>query len=519
MLIVAIILAGVVVLATVMKKQRSLANKINAIPGLCKSSMGDGFFGLLAMTRISYSASTAGPHETLFRLAEGLAHLFPDGIASLWIGPVPYLIVMSAELAEPFLSNPEINIRTDVIRFLEPFMGKGLITSQGEKWKYHRKILTPAFHFKILKNSSEIMSQNGRILVHKLGQKMMSHGGVIDDLNHHISLCALDVICESAMGEKCEAQTNPHREIKYLAAIEHIGEVVGHRLARPWLYPDFIFNLTKSGRKHNDQVNISKKFTDSVIASRKQEIAKQSHNHQERKPFLDLMIEEALSNPGCFTDADIRDEANTFMAAGHETTGSSVTWAMFLLGLHPEDQQQVHDEIDDLLSDGDPDRDLTFDEIRNRLRFLEAVVMETLRLFPIVPTSMRSIEKEIIAGRHLIPAGSEVVIDIVAIHRDKRHWPDPNRFNPERFMGQQNRHPFAYLPFSAGVRNCIGQKYAILEAKALLFSAFRTFRVVTLNQIDAVPAIISPTLRAAVPIRVKLELRSRRSPHLDSSWL
>lgn len=188
-----------------------------------------------------------------------------------------------------------------------------------------------------------------------------------------------------------------------------------------------------------------------------------------RRAFLDLMIDHQLAG-GQLTDEDMREEVDTFLFEGHDTTAMALSWILFLLGHHSEIQDRLHAEIDSvfegirdakgLSKDGDEEDDgaeslhLNLDQLKE-LKFLEAVIKEGLRLCPSVPFIERQAVKDIEIAGYKVPSGSILLVCIHQIHRDPNIYPEPERFNPDRFMNDHtlSRHPFAFVPFSAGPRS------------------------------------------------------------------
>ena len=459
------------------------------------------------------------------RLTEGVGYAFDNKLDlwRLWLGPVPHALLMSADAAEAVLSNNDTIQKGMHYSFLIPWLGFGLLTSSGHKWKKARKLLTPAFHFRILEHFVPVMNSNGRVLVKKLESIAANNNGLIDDLRNHIILCTLDVICETAMGVQLNAQQDP--ESKYAKAVHATGEIVMERIFKPWIWSDLIFWFTKDGKIFRESLKTMHDFTDDVIKKRKAEIegkirddnaniSSNSNNNQDdqdvktREPFMDTLIHEHIENPQDMTLINIREEVDTFMFEGHDTTAWGVIWATFLLGLYPACQEKVQSEVDAAYDSKADDEDLTLDDLKHKLPYLEAVVKEAQRLYPSVPSFTRVLETDLKVGEHILPAGVNVAIYPRVIHLDPNHWPEPGKFIPERFMSNSKRHPYCFIPFSAGSRNCIGQKFAILEEKALLAKIFRRFKVTSLDHIDKITVTSSLILKAIDPIRVKLEIRN-----------
>ena len=510
------------VLLFLLVRRIQFARKISKVPGFVACPLGDGIVDVFALLRIVLAPSNTGIQGTGQRMFAGLSLISTAGVFRGWMGPLPHVIISSPELAESILSSNEVIRKGMQYSFLSSWIGTGLLTSWGEKWKRNRKLLTPSFHFKILEQFVPVMSRNGKILTDKLEAECRQNDGLISDLRDKILLCTLDVISETAMGKKINAQSDP--EAKYVKAVHEASDIFMDRVWKPWTYINFFFNLMPYGRINKQLIQTIHSFTDAVIVSRKEQVRNKliAESYQteglsdpeseesltkRREPFMDTLIREHLTRPGEFTDLNIREEVDTFMFEGHDTTGWGVIWTTFLLGLHPEEQERVQNEVDALFQHGDPNRDLTLEELKLHMPFTEAVVKEAQRLYPSVPLISRVTENDVKIGPYDIPSGVQIIINVYAIHRDKNHWTDPERFIPDRFMSNQKRHPYAYIPFSAGPRNCIGQKFALLEEKALVAKIFRKFKVTSLDARDIVLPTASLILKTDVPIRVKLQPR------------
>jgi cytochrome P450 len=472
--------------------------------------------GTIAATRIAWSASTIGATDVIFRLLNGLPHLFPEGITSMWIGMTYYVIVMKPEFAELVLTS-HFHRKADFISLITPFFGKGLsIVRDEDHWRYHRKLLTPAFHFTILKQFSAIMQQNANLLIQTL--KMKVKDSIPIDLHPLMMETSFDIMCETALGQ--DWMEEPAVRSRFMHGIEEFGSIFLDRIFQPLMYWDTLFFLTRSGRRCADLAQYARDVSRRAVEIRKQEIITEEAATRanrdpdpvtitEKKPLLDLLISEQIENPDNISMNEIVDEVTTFIAVGHETTGTAMTWAAYLLGRHPEIQEQVHEEIMDLLtSGGDPHRRLSFEEIKCYLPFTEAVLFETLRFFPGPANVTKVMDQDVkLNDDYTIRKGTSVVVDLMALHNDVNHWQQPEKFMPERFLHQRKRHPFSFLPFSAGSRNCIGQKFALLEMKTVIVSLVRAFKMQSLDQMDTVVTVLQPAIKPVSPIRMKFVLR------------
>ncbi|KAJ8022840.1 Cytochrome P450 4V2 [Holothuria leucospilota] len=418
-----------------------------------------------------------------------------------WMGPIPIIGLSIAEDIETILSSSKQLEKGTFYRFLMPWLGNGLLLSKGKKWQKRRKMLTPSFHFSILTSFIDIFNEEAQIFADKLcaldKQKSV-------DIFPMVTCCTLDVICATAMGKAVGAQKGNNKE--YVQAILAMSDLVQERQKYPWLWIDAIYGLLPSGRKHNRYLEMLHKMTKSVISERleeKQRIigTKQSSKlinngsgKRRKMAFLDLLLElqEEDSN---FTIDDVREEVDTFMFETTYTTASAISWALFMLGHHPEVQEKVHKELDQVFGN-DRDRYITNEDIQ-KLQYLGCVIKETLRLYPPVPIISRQLEEDAILSGQTVPKGTLICIGIFFLHRSACYFPEPDVFNPDNFLPEniERRHPFVYIPFSAGPRNCIGQKFALMEEKVILATLLRKLKFRSLQSIEDVLPIGNLILR------------------------
>nr|CAD7450872.1 unnamed protein product [Timema bartmani] len=196
------------------------------------------------------------------------------------------------------------------------------------------------------------------------------------------------------------------------------------------------------------------------------------------------------------------------MFQGHDTTSAGISWALYLLGRNQHVQDRVVEELQGIF--GDSKRPATFSDLQ-AMKYLEQAIKESLRLYPSVPFYGRYLEDDIIIKNYTIPAGTNVNVFPMYSHRNPRIYPDPEMFDPDRFSTEnsQERHPFAYLPFSAGPRNCIGQRFALLEEKAVLSTVLRNFRIESLDKPEDIAVMGELILRPKHELRIKFTLRNQ----------
>uniref|UniRef100_A0A8C9SE37 aromatase n=1 Tax=Scleropages formosus TaxID=113540 RepID=A0A8C9SE37_SCLFO len=398
-------------------------------------------------------------------------------LTKLWIGPVPFILLFHAETIEMLLNNSKHMDKAYAYKFLHPWLGTGLLTSTGDKWRRRRKTLTPTFHFSILTEFLEVMNEQAEVLVEKLERE--AGRGPFNCFNH-ITLCALDIICETAMGKKIYAQSNHDSE--YVRSVYKMSDIVTRRQRMPWYWSDFIYYFLGEGKEHNRNLKVLHSFTQSVIQERAEHIAymesdsESDQGAKKRRAFLDMLLKTTDEEGNKLSHKDIQEEVDTFMFEGHDTTAAAMNWALHLIGSHPEAQRKIHQELQEVF--GSSDRPVNAEDLK-KLQYLECVIKESLRLFPSVPFFARSICEDCVINGFRVPKGADAIVMVYALHRDPRYFPDPEEFRPERFLPENSagRHAYAFIPFSAGVRNCIGQRFAMMEEKVILAYILRYFNI------------------------------------------
>nr|XP_053637587.1 cytochrome P450 4c3-like isoform X3 [Cherax quadricarinatus] len=377
-------------------------------------------------------------------------------VSRMWMVHNPFCFLSSAKTAEVLLSSHKLLDKGMDYEFLHPWLGLNLLTFPGSLWHTRRKLVSPAFHFKILEEFVSIFNKQSCKLVQKLEKKA---DGNTFDIFDDVTLCVLDAICETAMGRCINAQEDSESE--YVQAARKMSGYIQYRIFRPWLHSDIMYKLLGPAKESDACLKILHHMSNTTIKEKKQNKNKNKSiiNEEEtlgikkRRAFLDLLLDYAEENPE-FTDEEIRKEVDTFMFAGYDTTASAMNWILYNLGHHPDIQARVHEELDGILIN--PDSPVTTEDVR-QMKYTEMCIKESMRLFPPAPVISRTVNEDVVIDGYCIPAGTTVSIVIYKIHRDPTQFPDPEVFDPDRFLPENvnKRHRFSYIPFSAGIRNCI----------------------------------------------------------------
>ena len=418
----------------------------------------------------------------------------------IWLGFVPFVWVGDAENAETILKSQKNITKAFSYNFLHPWLGTGLLTSTHQKWKSRRRALTPSFHFNILNQFESVFLKQAKIMIEKLQPHATS--GEPFDAQVPVSLATLDIICETAMGVSVNAQSQ--KDSEYVNAINVGNKLVQFRQKTPWLWWDFIYWNTSQGKLFKEKLNILHSFTTKVINNKIQ--ARKTNKKDDGngiKAFMDMLLDLYEKDE---IDIDgIREEVDTFMFEGHDTTAAGLSWTLYMLGLYPEVQKKLHKEIDEASVD---DESNIVETIKS-LKYLEYVMKEGLRLHPPVPIIGRELEEDTPIKGVVVPKGTALAIDTIALHTNPAHWDDPLKFNPDRFAEEKFviRNPYCYVPFSAGPRNCIGQKFAMLEEKILLYHIMLNFEIEAAQKEMDVHACIDIIHKSENGLKVKLKRR------------
>ncbi|GAB0097244.1 Probable cytochrome P450 4s3 [Sergentomyia squamirostris] len=419
-----------------------------------------------------------------------------------WFGKDLFLFLTTPDDVKDMLSNPNLLQKSKVYELMQPWLGEGLLTSGGAKWIKNRKLLTPAFHFNILKMYQKSMEECSDILVRKLSE-------VADertvDIETYSTLFTLDVICETAMGVRMNFQENDNAE--YVKSTKTICEIIFSRAFSPILRIPFFFNMSSLRKRQDEALHVFHGQSKRVLELRRKKLTEDKITISDiltkgegmigtrgKLSFLDLLLLTQRENND-LTDENIREEVDTFMFAGQDTSSSVLSFVLYVLSHHPKIQEQVYQEA------------LEFEghEVEC-IKYLEAVIKETLRLYPSVPCFARLTTENTKIGNLIVPPGVILHTSAYALHRNPEIFTDPDTFNPERFINATDIPNSAYVPFSAGPRNCIGQKFAMIEMKVTLAKVLRHYEILPVSGYKPILSSFI-TLKSMNGIQVRIKKR------------
>ncbi|XP_076906254.1 cytochrome P450 734A1-like [Bidens hawaiensis] len=384
----------------------------------------------------------------------------------VWFGPMARLTVADPDLIrEVFCLKSEMYEKNEAHPLIKQLEGDGLLSLKGEKWAYHRKIITPTFHMDNLKLLVPVLTGNVMKMLDKwLG--MSDFGEVEIEVSQWYRNLTEDTMTRATFG------TN-YIDGKRIFQIQAQQLVLTSEAFKEIFIPGYRFLPTKGNIKSWKLHDEIKKSLFRVIERRKK--WGDVDNVDGPKDLLGLMIE--ASRKQCLpliTTRDIAEECKSFFFAGEQTTTNLLTWTTVLLAMHPQWQVIARDEVLNVFGP----RDIPTKDCVSKLKKLSMILNESLRLYPPIVASIRRAKADVELGGYKIPSGTELLIPVLAIHHDQTIWGnDANEFNPSRFSNGVARatKPMAFFPFGLGVRTCIGQNLAMLQVKLTIAMILQRF--------------------------------------------
>ena len=352
-------------------------------------------------------------------------------------------------------------------------LGKGIMTSEGELWKRQRYMMQPLFHRRVITGFAELIAQaNDRWIERWEG---LARRGELINLTDEMSELTLEIVLRSVFG----------RDLDRLS--QQLGgnpfEVVTREQSRDLQFAYKFRSLTK------------------LVA---QLIAQRRATEEEHFDYVAMLMNARDKETGApMGERELIDEIMTLVVAGHETTASGLNWTWYLLSQHPQVESRLHAEIDAAAEVPAPSL-----AQMEELHYTRQVIDESLRLYP--PgwvLSRRTIEADVLGG-YPVAAGTNVLLPLYLLHRHPHFWKDPEAFEPERFAPEHEaeRPRFAYMPFAAGPRHCIGESFALYEMLVHLYKVARRYR---LRYVPDKPLELEAqiNLRTRYPLHMRLEAR------------
>ncbi|WP_123534152.1 cytochrome P450 [Halosimplex salinum] len=362
---------------------------------------------------------------------------------------------------------------------LGPVLGNGLLNSEGEFWRRQRHLIGPAFEPDRIAEYAETMVERTEETAAQW------RDGAVRDVNEDMMELTLEIVADALFG------VDVGRDVDTVASSLEVVMDYQEGLSADMLPVDV---PTPGKRRLDRAIADLERVVYRIVDER-------SRNPGDDVVSRMLSVEDETGRG--MSREQIRDEVMTLLLAGHETTALALTFTTFLLAQHPRVERRLLDELDEQLG-GDPSG---FEDVRN-LPYLEKVVEESMRLYPPVPGIIReATDRDEIAG-YTIPEGATISINQWTVHRDPEYYDDPMAFRPERWTAEMEAElpPLAYFPFSAGPRRCVGDRFAMLEAKVVLATLLQRYHLELVSD-PSLDLVATITARPRDPVMMRIHER------------
>lgn len=423
-------------------------------------------------------------------------------VFKLAFGPKSFIVVSDPVMVKHILKeNPHNYDKGILAEILEPIMGKGLIPADPETWKVRRKAIVPGFHKAWLNSMMNLFVSCNQPLVQKM--TLAAHTGTTLNMETEFCSVSLDIIGKAVFNYDFGSVSTESPVVKAVYKALQEAERRSMSFIPYWNLPfanrympqlkEFETNMELLNTVLNDLIK------NALLTAQKEEVEdleSRDYSKMENPSLLRFLVDMRGEES---TSLQLRDDLMTMLIAGHETTAALLTWTVYELQRHPETFQRLRQEIDEVLQGKDPN----FDDVM-QLPFLRLCLAETLRLYPQPPLLIRrALEDDVLPqggakAKTFIPRGTDIFIATFNMHRSPDFWEDPDEYNPMRFLknftnpaqpewqgftppGSKQSYPnevnadFAFIPFGAGVRKCVGDQFAIMESAATLALLIQRF--------------------------------------------
>ncbi len=333
---------------------------------------------------------------------------------------------------------------------LRGVLGAGLVTSEGDFWKRQRRIANPAFHRERIAHFGEVMTRCTTEMLDGWSERIAN--GEPFDVSQEMMRVTLRVIGLTMLSTDVETRSSIVAE-----AIDDLLHIVIRRINHVLDWPERL--PTAENRRYQRALRALDRVVNEVIAERRR-------TGEQKGDLLAMLMSARDPETGeGMSDVQLRDEVMTVFLAGHETTANTLGWTLYLLSLHPEAGRKVRDEVREVIGERAPKL-----EDLDKLVYTDQVIKESMRILPPIWFISRSVIGDDTIGGYRIPKDSWVLLSPYMTHRDRRFWPNPEGFDPQRFTPEEDakRPKGTYFPFSIGPRKCIGEAFAMMEARLIL---------------------------------------------------
>uniref|UniRef100_A0A182VYH6 Uncharacterized protein n=1 Tax=Anopheles minimus TaxID=112268 RepID=A0A182VYH6_9DIPT len=453
------------------------------------------------------------PLQLVAHLMELMHHL-PSPMRA-WLGPFLLVVIDRPDMVQDILNSPDCVQKPFMYDFFR--LSKGLFGAPANVWRKHRKLLNTSFSPAVLKSFVPTLNAKADQFSRELADKV---SGDCFDVHTLLARYTLITISSTSLGADLSVEKREVLE-EYSSNAIQMFTASFERIYKAWLHPELVYRMTSAFKEEQTRLKLFKQMSRKIIDMRqailgakpdKTKDDQQDSDPEDKQEFPRAKVfierlEEIACDPANNIDEDgFQQHIDTLMFGGNDTSAQALSNTLLTLGMYPDWQEKVYQEIMEIAPSGP----ISYEDL-SKLSCMEMFLKETLRLLPITGLIARVPTKEVQAKHITVPPGAIVLIPFLKIHRDKTIWgPDAEIFNPENFLPERcaQRHPYAFIPFSQGPRNCIGMKYGWISMKILLCHVVRQYRVATDIKLSDIKLSLSLVMKLNTKHLIRLERRS-----------
>ena len=399
--------------------------------------------------------------------------------------------------------------------FFRDMLGDGLVSLEGKTWSRHRRILQPCFQTSLVKAALTAAVPSK---IDSLIESWQKSEGREIDVYAHLSAITLDILGEVSFSHDFRALDTISKWADE-SDTDEIGEIQDPmmqclaKIFKPNLVSIIVGFLNM---RWIQRFNTKRRRTKQLINDAAQDIidaAGENKSELNKVSLIHMMLsamekDDSSGGRNSLSLQELKDEVKMFIIAGHETSSTLCYWGLFALGKYPHVQEKV---LQDIEKHAHPDKDQIDLETLDRMDYFLAFVNECLRLFSPAGMLFRYNDKSENWNGSVIPKKTRIILPLFLLHRHPAYWDQPDEFMPERWLGNFKPHPFSFIPFSGGGRNCVGERFARIEANLILVNLIKKFKIELAPSIKEAKLEYRSSLTVKSKPKVRICVESRNS--------
>jgi len=415
-------------------------------------------------------------------------------VVCLPVGPAKvYMLTSPLHVGHVLQHNNKNYRKSDFYKKVQPVLGLGMITSDGDLWRSQRQLSQPAFRRERINALADIMLERTNEAVARWREPAARNGQI--DINFEMMQLSLEIIVRAIFSRDIGGDAD--------AIVDCVTVMLAEAERRVWSLYDLPLAIPTP---NNRKVSAALKRLNGIILRL---IAERRGEEEEQNDLLSFLLAARTDDGQPWSDQQLLDQVKTLIVAGHETSGSALSSTWYLLSQHPQARTRLEREVAETLDD----RPVTLEDLP-KLAYTRMAIQEAMRIYPPAWTISRAAIADDVVGGYAIPAGATVMLSPFLVHRNPAYWENPEGFDPERFdPGRKDAiADFSYLPFGGGARKCIAEHFAMMEMVLAVATIAQNYRLdlVPGRRIEPMP-MISMRLGPEVPMVLHEQSQRQRA--------